>query len=356
MKCVLKWLVPALVVFTAVQPRAAIIDGQHYISLEGWARSEGLHTTWLAAREVQVSGRAGRMVLAINSADAEIDGVHVRLSYPLAGARGDALISVLDLDTTVRPLLFVRRAPDDPVRTICLDPGHGGRDTGNRVHDGSWRNEKTYTLALALELRRQLRAAGFRVILTRNRDVYVPLPERPAMANNAGADLFISLHFNATTMDRRGVEGPETYCITPIGAPSSNAQGETGNDGPTAQNQFGGSGLLLAFEMEKSLVQNLHVPDRGVRHARYAVLRDARMPAILIEGGYMTHPIEGPRIFSAAYRGQMAAAMVKGILGYEKLIGAVSAPAPLTGPHPKPQPVLVREPLLRFSSPRNSGD
>jgi N-acetylmuramoyl-L-alanine amidase len=71
--------------------------------------------------------------------------------------------------------------------------------------------------------------------------------------------------------------------------------------------------------MEKSLVQNLNAEDRGVRRARFAVLRDATMPAILIEGGYMTHPVEGKKIYNSAYRRQMAAAIVKGILAYQKL-------------------------------------
>ena len=71
--------------------------------------------------------------------------------------------------------------------------------------------------------------------------------------------------------------------------------------------------------MEKSLVQNLNANDRGVRRARFAVLRDAAMPAILIEGGYMTNPTEGKKIYDSAYRKQMAAAMVKGILNYQKM-------------------------------------
>jgi N-acetylmuramoyl-L-alanine amidase len=78
--------------------------------------------------------------------------------------------------------------------------------------------------------------------------------------------------------------------------------------------------------MEKSLVQNLDAPDRGVRRARFAVLRDATMPAILIEGGYMTNPAEGKKIYDSAYRKQMAAAMVKGILAYQRLTALPDSP------------------------------
>ena len=145
--------------------------------------------------------------------------------------------------------------------------------------------------------------------------------------------MFVSLHFNAAQAGKNEVEGPETYCITPVGAASSNAQGEGGGVGATTANRYENQSLLLAYRMEKALVQNLGVVDRGVRRARFAVLRDAAMPAILIEGGYMTHPGEGKRIFDAAYRKQMAAAMVKGILAYQKL----TAPAvpPNTGDRDK---------------------
>ena len=132
--------------------------------------------------------------------------------------------------------------------------------------------------------------------------------------------MFVSLHFNAfTSGDPASVSGPETYCITPVGAASSNAQGEGGDSGPTTANRYENKSLLLAYQMEKSLVKNLGAEDRGVRRARFAVLRDAAMPAILIEGGYMTNPTEGKKIYDAAYRKQMAAAIVKGILAYQKL-------------------------------------
>jgi hypothetical protein len=93
------------------------------------------------------------------------------------------------------------------------------------------------------------------------------------------------------------VSGPETYCITPVGAASSNAQGEGANYGATTANFSERKSLLLAYQVQRSLVKNLGAEDRGVRRARFAVLRDAAMPAILIESGYMTHPVEGQKDF-----------------------------------------------------------
>jgi N-acetylmuramoyl-L-alanine amidase len=305
---------------------SAFINGQNYVPLADWARANDFRIA-LLNREIILTDKNSRLVFGVDSAQAEINGVNVRFSFPVANVKGVPLIAQFDLDKTVRPLLFPwRYAEPKKITTICLDPGHGGKDSGNRVGGGFFgHDEKTYTLKLALELRDQLKKLGFNVILTRNKDIYVDLPARPAMANKAGADLFVSLHFNATATGRDEAEGPETYCITPAGVNSSNAHGEASEfgsaigAGPTPANRFENKSLLLAYQMEKSLVQNLNANDRGVKRARYWVLRDAAMPAILIEGGFMTHPPEAKKIYDAAYRRQMAAAIVKGILNYQKI-------------------------------------
>jgi N-acetylmuramoyl-L-alanine amidase len=275
----------------------------------------------------------------VDSAQAAINGVNVRLSFSVANVKGVPFIAQLDLDKTVRPLLCpLRYLEPKRITTICLDPGHGGKDTGNRVGGGFFgHSEKTYTLALALELRDQLKKLGFNVVLTRSTDTYVELPVRPEIANRRGADLFVSLHFNAAQAGKNEVEGPETYCITPVGAASSNAQGEGSGDGATPANRYENQSLVFAYRMEKALVQNLGVVDRGVRRARFAVLRDTTMPAILIEGGYMTHPVESKKIYDSTYRGELAAAIIKGIAAYQK----VMSPAPVRQVSP---PVRVTHP------------
>ncbi len=127
--------------------------------------------------EIVLTNRAARLVFDVDSASAEINGVNVRLSFPVANSKGVPFIAQFDLDKTVRPLLFPSRYLDPKkITTICLDPGHGGRDTGNRVGGFFTHNEKTYTLALALELRDQLKQLGFNVVLTRSTDTYVELP------------------------------------------------------------------------------------------------------------------------------------------------------------------------------------
>jgi N-acetylmuramoyl-L-alanine amidase len=323
--------------------RAASINGRNYISLADWAHGNGFYGfTRNRGDEIILTNKNSRLMFDADSTQSQINGGNVRLSFPVANAKGVLLIAQLDLDKTIRPLLFPSRYVEPKkITTICLDPGHGGKDSGNRVGFGFFgHSEKTYTLLLAFELRDQLKKLGFNVILTRAKDVYVELPVRPDIANRRGADLFISLHFNATQTGKNEVAGPETYCITPVGASSSNAQGEGGGSSATTANRLENKSLLLAYQMEKSLVQSLGAEDRGVRRARFAVLRDAAMPAILIEGGYMTNPAEGKKIYDATYRRQMAAAIAKGILNYQKLTAPVIAPAAVTNKisnikHPK---------------------
>ena len=303
---------------------AVHLDGQNYVSLADWARANDLAwSCFNGGKTADVTNHTTRLVFEENSAQTEINGIRVRLSFPFAIEKGVPLIAQFDLDTAIRPLLFLPHLADTrPIKTICLDPGHGGKDSGNRV---GRHYEKNYTLPLAFEVRDQLKKAGFNVMMTRTTDKYVPLPDRPALANKAGADLFVSLHFNATPTGRDEAVGPETYCITPVGASSSNEHVESSEfgpavgTGPTVANHNEQKSLLLAYQVEKALVQNLAANDRGVKRARFAVLRDAVMPAILIEGGFMTHPVEAEKIYDDAYRRRMAAAIVKGILAYQRV-------------------------------------
>jgi N-acetylmuramoyl-L-alanine amidase len=157
-------------------------------------------------------------------------------------------------------------------------------------------------------------------VLTRNSDVKVPLEARPELARKRGADLFVSLHFNAIPRQAREVQGVEVYCLTPEGAYSSNAGGE-GDTRWCAGNRHNGKNLLLAYQLQRALTRApLSLEDRSVHRARFQVLREATMPAVLIEGGFMSHPAESRKIFDPDYRRQMAKAIVDGILAYRKAV------------------------------------
>jgi N-acetylmuramoyl-L-alanine amidase len=301
----------------AAEPRAidpVRINGKEYLRLTDWASANGFSVRWTKKDEaLQLSGPA-KLELQIHSPEAQIDDVEVRLLFPLAQQRDAVYISRADLQSTFGPILSPPRTRTQ-VKTICLDPGHGGKDPGFSVGSNK---EKKYTLLLAKELQDQLSRAGFKVSLTRTRDTYPERAERPDLARRRNADLFISLHFNATESSAKTVQGVEVYCLTPAGAPSSNAGGEGGGAGWFAGNRHNNENMYLAYQLQKTLTRGLGAEDRGVHRARFEVLREATMPAVLIEGGFMSHPVEGKKIFTPAYRKQMARAILDGITAYKK--------------------------------------
>lgn len=327
--------------------RAEFLNGVDYSPLSQWARGNGFGGYTLdRGDKIVLTNRTTRMVFDVNAQDVEINGVEVRLAYPVAKIRERPHVAQLDLDKSIRPLVFPQKASAKKVTTICIDPGHGGKDTGFRIGRFLIRNEKTYTLALALELRAQLQKAGYNVILTRDRDVYPELTVRPEIANKRGADLFIALHFNAFPGDPNRVQGVETYCMTPAGAPSSNDATRAGAGSRAyPANRVDEKSLLLSYQIHRSLVRGLGATDRSVRRARFEVIRTAEMPTAYIEGGYMSHPTEGKKIFDPAYRKQMAAAIVRGIQAYQKLTDPPPAKPVPVKPKPattKPMPTTTR--------------
>jgi N-acetylmuramoyl-L-alanine amidase len=313
------------VAWCALSADAAYINGRSYTSLTGWAANNRFASVRDGrADSLTLTNRyATRLVFEKNSDTLVINGIDVALAYPVALDKSGWLISPLDLTKTVEPLVYAPLLPPKKITTICLDPGHGGKDTGKQV--GS-HTEKVLTLLLAAELRGQLQQAGFRVVQTRTKDTTMELTERSNFANRQNADLFVCLHFNAFTRDPQSVQGLETYTITPVGAASSNAQGEGANHGACVGNRVERRSLLLTYLVHRSLIKNVGMTDRSVRRARFAVLRDVEMPAVYIEGGYMTHPAESKKIFDAGYRKRMAAAIVQGIIAYQKLTAPPEPP------------------------------
>ena len=314
--CLAAMIVQAPAIYGAGSIDPVRINGREYLRLSDWAAANGFSLRWTRKDEAfQLNGPA-KLELQIHSPEAQINGVEVRLLFPLAQAHDAVFVSRADVQSTFVPILSPPRGRPR-VKTICVDPGHGGKDPGFSVGSNK---EKTYTLLLAKELQAQLSQAGFNVSLTRTRDTYPERAERPELARRRKADLFISLHFNSTESSPRTVQGVEVYCLTPAGAPSSNAGGEGGGAGWYAGNRFNNENVFLAYQFQKALTRTLAAEDRGVHRARFEVLRGATMPAVLIEGGFMSHPDEGRKIFTPAYRKQMARAIVDGVMAYKNVV------------------------------------
>lgn len=297
-------------------------DRPNYVSLNEWARANVFKTHWVDRdKTFELTGPKGRLTFNVDSRSdarrAVINGVQVWLAFPVLERNGSVIISETDLSDTVGPVLSPPSVPRGfRIDKICIDPGHGGKDPGNRAGSNE---EKKYTLLLAEETAAQLRVMGIKVYLTRGNDSYVDLSARPEIARRHEVDLFVSLHFNSTEESRNEVKGVEIFCCTPAGATSTNARGE-GDTRWVVGNRNDEKNMLLAYMMQKSYTKNLNVEDRGVKRARFQILREATMPSILIEGGFMSHPAEGRKIYDPAYRKQMARAIVEGILAYKKAV------------------------------------
>lgn len=213
-----------------------------------------------------------------------------------------------DIEKNFAPLMESGRVLPE-LRRIVIDPGHGGTNSGTRAITGS-QFEKQFTLDWALRLAALLQARGWEVSLTRTNDATLDLPGRIESADRAGAALFVSLHFNGA-FPNTGVEGLETYCLTPKGLPSTVTRDfadDASQEWPN--NAFDGPNLRLAMRIHRMLIQRTGAVDRGVRRARFmGVLRGQRRPSVLIEGGFLSNPAEAAKIASAAYRQRLAEAV-----------------------------------------------
>ena len=178
---------------------------------------------------------------------------------------------------------------------LVIDPGHGGPDPGAVGINGL--RETDVVLDVALQLARLLQARGVAVEMTRTSDIDVDLPPRVALANSSGADAFISIHANALSMARPDVNGIESFYF----AGGANA---------------GRSRLLAEAVQQQMLAIAPDSPDRGVRTARFFVIRRTTMPATLVEMGFVTGRLDASRLRDPEFRRRMALALASGILNY----------------------------------------
>ncbi len=227
-----------------------------------------------------------------------------------------------------------RREAPQGLSVVVLDPGHGGRSIGARGSTGT--TEKALVLSVAEKLRERLEEnLGIKVILTRTADYYVGLKERTAIANNNRADLFISIHANATF--RSEIDGIETYYLNlksndiealNYARMENKALGLKGDpDDETlleailwdmAQTSFITQSRDVASMIQAGLVRELKASDRGVRQAPLAVLMGARMPAVLVEIGFISNPEKEIRLNRESYQEEVARALYGAIEEYHR--------------------------------------
>jgi N-acetylmuramoyl-L-alanine amidase len=169
--------------------------------------------------------------------------------------------------------------------TVVLDAGHGAHDSGTRTRRGVL--EKDMALDVALRVAPKLRDAGFRTILTRRNDVFIPLDERVRISDRYDNAIFVSVHFNDA--GRKKVVGVESYYFSP-------------------------ESRQMAERMVRMLASVSGSPNRGARVARFRVLRTNHNPAVLMECGYMTTASEAALIVQPGYREKLAEGLARGII------------------------------------------
>ena len=303
---------------TPVRPQKLFFLGKEYVRLDQWARANGYQWKWVSKKDAAVWNSSWQMQFTSDSKRMTLNGTTVWLSETVRVRGGVPHLSEVDLNTVIQPVLFPPKGrPGTKSNHVCIDPGHGGKDPGNR--EGR-EQEKKYTLLLAQELGAQLRAAGFTVSYTRTGDSFVSLPERPELARKRGADLLVSLHFNSGPFTSSRIGGVEVFCMTPARTSSTNARGEGGNSGAYGGNVNNSKNMVLAYHVNRAIIRSTGLEDRGVKRARFQILREATMPAVLIEAGFMSNPAEARKIYSAAWRRQLAQSIVSGINSYRNLV------------------------------------
>lgn len=180
-------------------------------------------------------------------------------------------------------------------KLVVIDAGHGGYDVGARYFSC---DEKSLALSMALLTKKHLSDMGYRVILTRSRDVFIPLETRTSIANETKGKLFVSIHCNAAKNSlAKGIE--VFYCLS-------------------SDKWRCGSSKKLAARVLSKVIERTKAEDRGVKEGNFYVLRETKMPSIIIETGFMTHPEEIHLLKDITYRDRLARGIAEGIDSYFK--------------------------------------
>ena len=233
--------------------------------------------------------------------------------------------------------LHISKPQDNTIRTIVLDPGHGGRDPG-AVGKTIGAYEKNINLSVALMLKNYLeKEMNVRVLLTRSEDKFVSLQERTRFANDNKADLFISIHTNASR--DRSSKGIEMYYLST--AKTNEARAVEAMENSVVEKYEGGTEALrkyddlalilsdimqaenlehsntLALKLQMNICAGTKSPDRGIRQANFYVLRGAFMPAVLVEMGFISNPVEESFLVNKQYQDRLARTIFEGIKSFK---------------------------------------
>lgn len=219
-------------------------------------------------------------------------------------ARGLYLLLLFLASSCARPqpetTMIEQRIPVKKSEVVVIDPGHGGKDSGS-ANKTSGYEEKSLTLETAMKTKEFLEEIGYTVIMTRTSDEYIPLKRRAEIANESRADLFVSIHFNhCPSREAHGIEifvykekTPHTHRIQ--------------------------DSHYAAEQLSTHVVKYTGMYTRGTKLGNLAVIRETKMPAVLIEGGFLSNPSEREKIKDPRHRANLAWGIAKGVDHYFSL-------------------------------------
>lgn len=319
----------------------ASFRGQPYFVLRTLCEREGVKWDYdpfskallLRKDAMEVNALIGSKTVLVNGEAKELSGpleIQESVVYAPMDLRSYLTPSVCKIAPPAKvPSAYLRR-----VRCVVLDAGHGGRDPGAIGRLGL--KEKGVVLDVAQRAAQQLRDCGLDVVLTRSSDEFIPLAQRAAIANEKKADLFVSIHANATAS--RWIEGFEVYYLTEAVDDDARALAAAENTAPEIEEQDFRQSLLslkatlwdliytenrreaieLAYAISRRVSKKMNLGMLGVKGAPFAVLKGTRMPAVLVELGYLSNKEGERKLRDTEYRQRIAEAIAEGIMDFKR--------------------------------------
>ncbi|HEY5654134.1 MAG TPA: N-acetylmuramoyl-L-alanine amidase [Pontiella sp.] len=270
-----------------------------------------------AGKKVMLQNKYNRLEVETNSRRAWINGVMFWLHHPCRKSGSNWAVREMDFTKGIDPILrSYAHVPKRIPRLVVIDPGHGGKDSGaigpNKVY------EKQVVLDISKRIKSHLEAKKIKVCMTRTDDTYPSLKQRSDYTYSVDADLFLSIHADGAADP--SACGVETFITTVAGCDSSNHYGQAGDKSEQKNNKYDAANAVLGFSIQSNLVKMSKRSDRGLRRARFSVIKNATCPSALVECGFVTNPAEESLLNSSSYRESVARGISNGILGYCTLV------------------------------------
>ncbi|NYZ77386.1 N-acetylmuramoyl-L-alanine amidase [Candidatus Micrarchaeota archaeon] len=341
---------PYLKLDSSLQKDIRTFDGANYLPLTRLCDVYGVKYSLDPYTNVAKIEKGGTIVMRAGSERILVDGVERKLDRPVMMSGGTIFVPASFVRNNLGSIVQITARPSVPViteeyprvsapgahtiRTVILDPGHGGRDPG-AIGKTLCLREKDLVIKISKRVKNILEEHGMRVIMTRADDTFIPLAGRVSMTNKSDADIFVSIHINAAKS--RSMAGFECYYLSEatddnaLALEAAENESVDADTGTVAEHSKGLDKTLwdmtltenrresveLASRICSAVGSSRTMTSRGIRSARFYVLKGSRIPAVLVEAGYISNRYEESKFNSPGYADKVADAVAQGILSYK---------------------------------------